>query len=265
LEERLKSGRNSLIDPTEGLFLGHGSRVPRIGFLFPGQASPVRRDAGIFADRWEIVWRRFASADWPVNSTDLDTAFAQSAIVTASLAGMDLLDRFRFAGSVAIGHSLGELTALHWAGVFDALTLARVTAARGFCMGAGGGGAGGMFALNIPAEKIDGVLQGLSLVVAAHNSSTQTVIAGPAQEIGTAEARARAKGMRATRLPVRHAFHSVEMIPARDAFRLRLAGSSARLDGDRRLAGTGSGRGRITVRPTDGAGPLHRGRRHGEP
>ena len=54
---------------------------------------------------------------------DRATEVAQPAIVTASLAAMRMLEQLGVTAQVAIGHSLGEITALHWAGVFNEETL----------------------------------------------------------------------------------------------------------------------------------------------
>ena len=61
-------------------------------------------------------------------------AVAQPAIVTASRAAVNLLNEIGIEAEIAVGHSLGELTALHWAGAFDGDTLLRIALARGQAM-----------------------------------------------------------------------------------------------------------------------------------
>ena len=64
-----------------------------------------------------------------------DPAVVQLSVVTASLAGLRLLDALGVEAEVAVGHSLGELTALHWAGAYDADALQRIATVRGRAIG----------------------------------------------------------------------------------------------------------------------------------
>ncbi len=59
---------------------------------------------------------------------------AQPAIIAASVAALALLRDLDIEAETAVGHSLGELTALHWAGAFDVETLLRIAEARGKAM-----------------------------------------------------------------------------------------------------------------------------------
>src|SRR6266516_2338044 len=103
---------------------------PRIGYLFSGQGSPVRFTAGALGRRFATAERIVAAA--ALERTDPhDTATAQPAIVSASAAALAVLDEIGVEACVSVGHSLGELVALHWAGVFSRDELVDLAKARG--------------------------------------------------------------------------------------------------------------------------------------
>ncbi len=103
------------IDVHQGIFFAAAAEAPRIGFLFPGQASPVYTNGGLWTRRFPSLQSLYARASLPQQQS-VNTEIAQPCIVTASLAGLHALELFNVHGSVAVGHSLGEITALYWAG-----------------------------------------------------------------------------------------------------------------------------------------------------
>ena len=180
------------------------------GSSFPGQGSPRRSTEVPGADgsrRWRSCTRRPISPRRRPRST----AVAQPAIVAASLAALDLLRDLGIEAETAVGHSLGELTALHWAGAFDAdaLLCDRHGAGPGHgrsaqrCRrdGQPGGGSG----------EVEALLNGEPVVIAGLNAPRQTVISGPIDAVDAVVRRARDRGFGATRLAVSHAFHSPMM------------------------------------------------------
>ena len=131
---------------------------------------------------------------------------AQPAIVAHSLAGLEALERLGVRAAVAVGHSLGEIPALCWAGGLtreEALELAR---ARGRAMAALGGGA--MASLAAPPEIVEELSAGSGAVIAAYNGPARTVVSGDPGAVEAVLARAAARGISTTRLRVSHAFHS---------------------------------------------------------
>jgi enediyne polyketide synthase len=201
-------GRNEHIDLKSGVFLGRGASRPRIGFLFPGQASPATLDGGALARRFVSVEDVYERACLPAAGDLGSTAVAQPAIVTASLAGIGLLSTLGIAADVAVGHSLGELTALYWAGAFDSETLIRAAAGRGEAMAELGEGGGAMVSLHADRAEVDALLNGDPVVIAGLNAPRQTVISGPIEAVDLVVGRARRRGVGTTRLAVSHAFHS---------------------------------------------------------
>ena len=194
LAARLEPGGELAAGP--GIYAGRGARVP-VGLLFTGQGSAV--DGGT------------------------DTAVAQPAIVAAELAGLRRLERLGVRAAGAVGHSLGEISALHWAGALtddDAMMLAE---RRGQIMAAQGRADTGMASVAADPGTVAGLLRGTGLVVAADNGVAQ-VIAGDLDELEAALARARDAGLTARRLEVGHAYHSPAMAAVAEPLAAFLAG-----------------------------------------
>ena len=208
LKSWLMEGTERRIDTRFGVFLGTGNTIPRIWFLFPGQGSPARLSGGAWSRRFELVRELYARANLPATGDGSSTAVAQPAIVTASLAGLRVLDRFGITACLAVGHSLGELTALHWAGGFDGEALLRISAVRGKTMSEWGSSTGAMASISAGQEEVEQLLDSEPVVIAGVNSPRQTVISGEAAAVAAVIARARERGLRAVNLPVSHAFHS---------------------------------------------------------
>ncbi len=214
LEENLKklrewcvAGTVKKIDTTQGIFLGTGDTRPQIGFLFPGQGSPVYTSGGIWPRRFPAVRDLYRKAHLPTQQT-VATETAQPCVVTASLAGLLVLDSCGIEAAVALGHSLGELTALCWGGACEKEDLLRVVAERGRVMAQKGAASGAMASVRADAQEVKRRLNGDRLVIAAYNSPQQTVVSGDAQALESFLARLASAGVNSTRLPVSHAFHS---------------------------------------------------------
>jgi len=215
LAERLATLRSWLLDGVTarndfhaGVFLSASAEAPRIGFLFPGQASPARLDGGIFRRRFASSRELYDRAALPHDGDGISTAVAQPAIVTASLVGLRLMNSFGLEATVGLGHSLGEITALHWAGAFDEGALLRIARERGRAMAELGSPTGAMAAIAAPATEVQALLNGDAVSIVGFNSPKQTVIAGEAAAVASVIARAKAGGVLATRLSVSHAFHT---------------------------------------------------------
>lgn len=210
----------TLIDSVGGVFLGVARPDPEIVLLFPGQAAPVRSSDG-------FAGRRFggprveglASPSFP----GAGTAVAQPAIVRQSLRAARILERLRIAASSAVGHSIGEVAALAWAGALgdeEAITLA---ARRGAAMAEFCTEPGGMTDVQTDAATALTLAGDLPLTVAARNGRRRTVLAGPPEALDALEMRARGRSIGTTRLGVSNAFHSPLMAPAIAPFTAALA------------------------------------------
>ena len=223
LRRWLTAGEPSHLDTRAGVFLGTHTRAPRIGFLFPGQGSPSHPGGGLWRRRFAAVDALYAQADLPVGRDGRDTALAQPAIATASLAGLRVLQRLGLQADVAVGHSLGELAAFHWAGAFDEPTLLRIARLRGRAMAELAVGDGGMASIGVGPQLLGPLLTNSPVVIASLNGPEQTVVAGPVGAVERVIEHARAKDWAAQRLPVSHAFHSPLVAPAVPALQASLA------------------------------------------
>jgi enediyne polyketide synthase len=223
LREVLAGGGVRHLDAAAGLFLGVVGPAPRVGFLFPGQGAPVPSGAGALGRRFDPVHALYARSPVLAEEGRLSTATVQPALVLASLAGLRALDLLGIEAAIAVGHSLGELTALHWAGAFDEGRLLQTAVARGRAMADAGGAHGIMAAVAAGRAEVETLLNGAPVVLACLNSSRQTIISGERGPVNAVVARARARGLTAEVLPVTGAFHSPLMTPAVPALEAHLA------------------------------------------
>ncbi|MFH9862956.1 type I polyketide synthase [Streptomyces sp. NPDC017202] len=221
---RIDDGARTAVDAAHGLFLGRrGDTPPRIGFLFPGQGAGRGGDQGALRARFAAVDELYRDQALPADGDQVATEVAQPRIVTASAAGLRVLAMLGITATSAAGHSLGELTALHWAGAMDEAALLRMAAARGRVMAAAGDGGGAMVSIAAGPTSVEPLLAGEPVVIAGYNGPRQTVVSGPAAAVERVSARAVAQGLGAQRINVSHAFHSAAVAPAARAFAAHLA------------------------------------------
>ena len=202
-----EAGADRQMDVQSGIFFSKTGNPPRIGFLFPGQASPVYTSGGMWSRRFPALRRLYAGAHLP-QLQSIHTQTAQPCIVAASLAGLHVLKSFGIEGTVAVGHSLGEITALHWAGACSEVELMGIVHARGKTMAEAGDPSGAMASIRASHVDVLKRINGDGLVVAARNAPLQTVVAGEAGAVKRFTEKLRLHGISATMLPVSHAFHS---------------------------------------------------------
>jgi enediyne polyketide synthase len=208
LKSWMQNGVAACTDFSAGVFLGAGGAAPRIAFLFPGQGSPTHLDGGVWRRRFESVRELYSRAELPADGDSVSTRVVQPAVVTASLAALRVLNDLGVRTDAAIGHSLGEITALHWAKAFDEETLLRIARIRGAAMADLGSPTGAMLAVAAPWQEVQALLTGEPLAIVGYNSPRQTVIAGEAGAVKNLARRAASLGLHTSLLPVSHAFHT---------------------------------------------------------
>ncbi|MER7760776.1 type I polyketide synthase [Streptomyces sp. NPDC097619] len=189
----------------------------RIGFLFPGQGSGKGTGGGALRRRFTEAAEIYATAGLPTSGDMVATDVAQPRIVTGSTAGLRVLDSLGIEADLAIGHSLGELSALHWAGALEGPRLLEAARVRGAAM-AEHSASGTMASLAAAPGAVTTLTEGLPVVIAGYNGPNQTVVAGPVDAVETVAERAKAAQVTCTRLAVSHAFHSPLVAPAAESF-----------------------------------------------
>ncbi|MDQ1745631.1 MAG: enediyne polyketide synthase, partial [Pseudonocardiales bacterium] len=202
------SGVREVVRVKQSIFLGVGHSRPRIGYLFPGQGAGSRSDGGALRRRFDRVDALYREHPVPAGADLVATEIAQPRIVTASLAGLRVLADLGITAMGCAGHSLGELTALHWAGALAEDQLLDIARVRGRIMSTASDGGGAMASLRTSVRQAQSLIEGLPLVVAGLNAPRQTVLSGSAEAIENVLGRAREAGIDAVRIRVSHAFHS---------------------------------------------------------
>ena len=210
----------------------------KLGFLYAGQGS---QHAGMGADLYEAFSAFRAVYDHAEVDFDLkkvtfedpdgiinQTRYTQPCMV-AFAAGMTAVLREKgITPAVAAGLSLGEYSALHAAGVFDAATAIRLVAFRGKAMeeAAAGRESAMMAVLNLDRSPLQDACDAASdlgcVVIANYNCPGQLVIGGEKAAVEKAAAIAKEKGARrCLPLKVSGPFHTRLMHPAGDALAKR--------------------------------------------
>jgi malonyl CoA-acyl carrier protein transacylase len=168
----------------------------------------------------------FAEADRKQQEETLrQTQNAQPAIGAVSLGALNVLNYFGVQANAAIGHSYGELSALHAAGYYDAEALHCLSRTRGELMNQGEGDRGSMLAVVAAYDQVKALLKEnkIDLVIANHNSSNQVVLSGATDQVEEFVTLAKSEKIRTVRLPVAAAFHSSFVAEAAKPFAEALA------------------------------------------
>ncbi|MFF3396758.1 SDR family NAD(P)-dependent oxidoreductase, partial [Streptomyces sp. NPDC002669] len=222
----------ALGENTPDVVRGTASGTGRTAFMFTGQGSQ-RAGMGrglyetfpVFAEAFDAACARldtelgrslkelvFAGPDSPEADLLDRTVFTQAALFAVQTALYRLTEHLGLAPDLLIGHSVGEVTAAHVAGVLTLDDACTLVAARGRLMQSAREG-GVMIAIRAAeADVLDRLRPyGGRLSLAAVNGPRAVVISGDADAAHEVAEHFLAQGVKTRRLTVSHAFHSPHM------------------------------------------------------
>ena len=208
----------------------------KLGFLYAGQGSQY---PGMGADLYEaypafrqVLDAAQAEVDFDLKRTCFEdpegvlnqTRYTQPCMVAFAAGLTAVLREKGIVPAAAAGLSLGEYSALHAAGVFDAETAVRLVAFRGKAMeeAARGRDSAMMAVLGLDREPLQAACEAAGdlgvAVIANYNCPGQLVIGGDKAAVEKAAALAKEKGARrCLPLKVSGPFHTPRMAPAGEA------------------------------------------------
>lgn len=207
-------------------------KYKRVAFIFPGQDSkylhmcrelydhePVFKKAvdecaGLFLheigeDIREIIYP--IGEDQRLN----ETQYAQPALFTMSYAMAQLWLSWGIVPAVVTGHSIGELAAAYFAGVFSLTDAIKLVAARGKLIAQMPPGV--MLAVRAHVDQLKPLLVG-GISLAAVNGPKNCVLSGSEQAILAFAAQLETLGTPSVVMQAKHAFHSLALAGAAAQF-----------------------------------------------
>ncbi|MFJ9682126.1 type I polyketide synthase [Streptomyces sp. NPDC101194] len=219
----VRTGTSRHHGPPVLLFTGQGSQRAGMGRelyesrdLHPAFARSLDESCALLDTLLPVPLRdvMFAGPGTETGALLHTTRFAQPALFALETALFRQFEAWGVRPGPVAGHSVGEVTAAHVAGVLSLADACTLVAARGRLMDALPPG-GAMAAVAAGAEEVAAHLAGTggAVEIAAFNGPASVVVSGDEAAVREAVAHFRGRGRSATPLRVAHAFHSTRMEP----------------------------------------------------
>jgi acyl transferase domain-containing protein/NADPH-dependent curcumin reductase CurA/acyl carrier protein/nucleoside-diphosphate-sugar epimerase len=244
--DELRARLNDFIHGQDSPAVATGQRsataLPRVGFVFSGQGpqwfamgrelladEPVFREMVEQCDAllrplsgWSLLEQ--LGADEAASRLN-DTEVAQPALFALQVALAALWKSWGVVPDAVVGHSVGEIAALHLAGALNLPDAIRVVWHRGRLMQQATG-LGRMAAVGLSEEEAIELLRPLGdrLSLAALNGPRSVVLSGDEAALNQVLDALSARGVSHRLLPVQYAFHSAQMAPFQQRLDAELAG-----------------------------------------
>ncbi|WP_433662636.1 type I polyketide synthase [Nocardia sp. CA-128927] len=235
-------------EPAPDVVEGVASREPgKVVFVFPGQGSQwvgmgreLLDSSPVFAEQMNacavaleelVEWSLMDVVCGVGGAASLDRVDVVQPVLFAMMVSLAAVWRsYGVEPDAVVGHSQGEVAAACVAGVLSLQDAARVVVVRSRLVGEVLAGAGGMASVALPVDVVESRLSrwGGRVVVAAVNGRSSVVVSGEPDALDEWVGVCEAEGVRAKRIPVNYAAHSVAVESLRDRLLIELSGITAR-------------------------------------